>query len=166
MGQQCLMKSGHQWRTLPAKRNIATPKITDYGHARLRHNLVVVADLQGMRCIADRLMPDRLSVTADGDDILRAKLFFMHQGQYRIGKQRPQPHIKLTKLRKRQLLPLTDTENVLFQRQGDRPGQARLLCHHVFINSGQNDVYAIQTGTRHHTNVATRFHALSLRCVG
>ncbi len=29
----------------------------------------------------------------------------MHQRQHRIGKQRPQPDIKLSKLRKRQLLP-------------------------------------------------------------
>jgi hypothetical protein len=50
--QQRLMERGHQRRALPAKGNIATTEIADHRHARFRHNLVVIADLQGVRGIA------------------------------------------------------------------------------------------------------------------
>lgn len=69
----------------------------------------------------------------------------MHQSLHRIRKQRPQADIQLSKLRKGQLLPLTDTENILFSEIGlARSG--RLLRHHVLINGSQNDIYPIQTG--------------------
>ena len=109
------MKRGHQRCALSAKGNIATTEIADHRDARFRHNLVVIADLQGVRGIADGFMPDRLSVTPDGHHILRTKMFFLHQSLHRIRKQRPQANIQLSKLRKGQLLPLTDTENILFQ---------------------------------------------------
>ena len=83
------MKRGHQRCALSAKSNIATTEIADHRDARLRHNLVVIADLQGVRGIADGFMPDRLSVTPDGHHILRTKMFFLHQSLHRIRKQRP-----------------------------------------------------------------------------
>ena len=68
-----------------------------------------------MRGISAWLMPDRLSVTPDGHHVLRAKMFFLHQSLHRIRKQRPQANIKLSKLGEGKLLPLTDTQNILFQ---------------------------------------------------
>ena len=66
----------------------------------------------------------------------------------------------------RELLSLTNAKNSVFQLDRNRPNQTRLLCHHIFINGGKDHIDSIKTGAGHHTYVATRFHALSLSCVG
>nr|VUD22619.1 Uncharacterised protein [Salmonella sp. NCTC 7297] len=72
MSQQRVMESGHQRRALPAQRNIPPPKIADHRNPRMGDELIIIANLQSMRRIAGRFMPYRLSMTTNGDNILRA----------------------------------------------------------------------------------------------
>jgi len=50
-------------------------------------DLVVIANLQRMRRVATRLMPDGLAVAANGYNILRPQVFLFEQRQDGIGKQ-------------------------------------------------------------------------------
>ena len=108
------MKCRNQRRPLPAEGHIATTEITHHRHAGFCHNLVVIANLHRVRRLADRFMPDGLPMAAYCHDILRVESFLLHQGQYRISKQRPQTHIQLAQLGKRQLLPLADVQDLFF----------------------------------------------------
>ncbi|MNV35130.1 hypothetical protein D3C71_1265660 [compost metagenome] len=119
-----------------------------------------------MRRITQRFVPDGLPVTANRYHILRLKIFLLHQRQNCIGKQRSQFYVQLPKLRQSQLLALTNAQNRFLQFDGDRPGQTCLLRHHVFINSGKDNIDSVKTGAGHNTDIATRFHALSLISLG
>lgn len=71
MSQQRVMESGHQRRALSAQRNIPPPKIADHCNSRMGDDVIIIANLQRMRGLAGRLMPDRLPMTTNGDDIPR-----------------------------------------------------------------------------------------------
>ena len=69
MRQQRMMESRNQRRPLPPERHIAAAKVSDHGYAGARGNLIIVAYLHSVRRITRWLMPDRLPMAADGDDI-------------------------------------------------------------------------------------------------
>ncbi|SAJ33920.1 Uncharacterised protein [Enterobacter cloacae] len=71
-------------------------------------------NLHRVRRLADRFMPDGLPMATYCHDILRVESFLLHQGQYRLSKQRPQTHIQLAQLGKRQLLSLADVQDLFF----------------------------------------------------
>jgi hypothetical protein len=55
----------------------------------MRGNLVIVANLQGMRRIACWLMPDRLAMAADSDDVRRLELFLAINARTASANSRP-----------------------------------------------------------------------------
>lgn len=94
-----MVKGRNQRRALAPKRHIATAKIPHYRDAGMGGNLVVIADLQGIRRIAHRLVPDRLAVAANRNNLRGLQIFLAHQRPHRIGKQPPEARIKLPQLR-------------------------------------------------------------------
>ncbi len=99
--QQRLMKRGHQRRTLPAQRHIAAAEVADHGDAGGGDNLIIIADLQRVRRVALRFVPDGLPVTADSDNIARLQRLAPHQSIDRVGEQSAKARIELAELRKR-----------------------------------------------------------------
>ena len=71
MRQQRMMKCRHQRRALPAQRHIPPAKIADGGYLCHGGDAVIIADLQGAGGVPFRFVPDGLSMTGDGGDLVR-----------------------------------------------------------------------------------------------
>ena len=86
MGQQRLVKRRNQRCALPAKRHVAAAEIPHDANTGAGSDNIIVTNLHRMRRIALRLMPDRLPMAADSDDILRLEMLLGHQCDNGIGK--------------------------------------------------------------------------------
>ena len=64
------MKSGYEWRALPTKRHIKATKICHRINARFLRDNIGVAQLQGKRILAARLVEDSLAVIANSAHLL------------------------------------------------------------------------------------------------
>ncbi|MNG78780.1 hypothetical protein D3C79_373750 [compost metagenome] len=154
MRQQRLMKCRYQRSTLAAVGHIAAAEIADGGDIGQCGNAVVIAKLHREARIAFRLMPHRLAMTTNSGDVMRRHAGLFQQTKHRLAKQHPKLRIQPAHRRKRGLLALAHTENVLLQLDRHRVTVTGLLRDHSSVDCGEHHIDAIQTGARHNTYIA------------
>src|SRR3569623_1117384 len=95
------MKRRHQRGALTTGGHVPAAKVGDGGDAGAFGNDVGVADLEGGRSSAVRMVIDGLTVAADGADVGRADVGLSQQGERGVGEYPAELHIQLTGMRDR-----------------------------------------------------------------
>src|SRR3569623_1640570 len=104
------MKRRHQRGALTTGGHVPAAKVGDGGDAGAFGNDVGVADLEGGRSSAVRMVIDGLTVAADGADVGRADVGLSQQGERGVGEYPAELHILFSGLRERGGLILSGGE--------------------------------------------------------
>lgn len=155
-----MMKCRDQRGTLPAVGHIAPPKIAHRGDPGQRCYAVIIPQLQRKGRAPLGLMPDGLSMAADGHNIMGRQPLALQQLIDRLGIQRAQGAVQLAHRRQRRLLPLAHGQDRRLDLMGDGVNVVPLACHQRFIDRGQNHINTVQAGAGHNADIASRFHIL------
>ena len=164
LDQTCAVKRRYERGAFPSGGHVPPPKVRHHCHTRQLCQPVRISDLHRIRCLATRVVSQRLAVAANGCDVRGADTGFIQEGLN--GGRVFVCQLSIEHGEAFQLVIARLSEGQYFVSQGVRHAAMIATSQRALTVTcrDQHRVDAIRTGARHHTDKVGVAHSTKASC--